>query len=1169
AEAAYRRAIKLDKGSADSHLQMGHALKLLRRFDEAAASYRMAAQIDPDSEDARREVAELAHAQSHPGSAQFSPTEMWKARFKVAEFRALNPELTRDVRTREEAYARFLKRGIDMLAPIAVDARFDPDFYRARYADAAGFSPAVAYRHWLFTGIANGRSGSAAEVYQRELIGRPAFAANFDWQSYAKTLPPNANGESVSQLEAVEHLLQHGYAEGAPIGTTDGNPTLIYELIADYNWGRGNRDVATKALLAAIAATPSAGRLYHKLGDYQIEQHQHALADASFDRALALGYRSPWTYVHLIDAAIRVGDVASAYKYLEASRDTCAGEAIWRRKLEEVVSTDFNQGAATNRAILKSPLPDLADTQFVAVLERITAAYRALDDLPARLPPAPDGHVVMFCLHMVPQCRHYRVEQRCEQLDALGIDYKLFAGDRSTDAREALVGARALLIYREPATPGTIRLILHAQAMGIPTFYEIDDLVFDAAHYPEPFETLKDQVGYEDYVGLLQGRTLYRFAMALCDEGIASTQSLARHIAKVVRSGICHHVPNGLDSRNQPFLDAPRAAGSDKVLIFYGSGTKTHNRNFNVSAGPALVDVLRERPNARLVIVGYLDLDPAFLPLEQQIIRLDFNTDVSDYWALLSKVDVNLALLVPGEMNDCKSEIKWLEAAVVGVPSVVSSSATYRESLQDGVDVLMVSSVDEMRDALFRLVDDADLRREIGTAARARAIAEFSLESTARRVGGIFGKDLAARTMSARPAQLPVRRTTRVMVVNVFFAPQSFGGATRVVEDNVDGLISHYGEEFEVAVFTTDTGAAPNSTRVSGHQTVPVFRIWPVLGQNPERDFDRKDVAAYFSAVIAAWQPDIVHFHCIQYLTGSLCAVCTSRDVPYVVTVHDGWWLSEHQFFLDKDHFLQLPSQGERIGVRDSAGNAAGMRRKHFLGSQLAKAEVVLAVSESFADIYRRAGTPNVRAIPNGLSPIFASGSLPRRTGSERVRIGHVAGWAYHKGIHLFQAALMQSDFGNIEAIVVDHMREESYRLEVVWGTTPVLIRGKVAQERMVDLYAEIDVLAAPSIWPESYGLVSREALQCGAWVIASNLGAIAEDIVEGENGFVVDVSDARGLIEAFSAIDRQPHRYKQPPPLQVPIRLASDQVDELAELYRSLVDSDAAIPSLRDVAAA
>jgi glycosyltransferase involved in cell wall biosynthesis/Flp pilus assembly protein TadD len=1162
AESAYRHALTLEPRNADTHLQLGHVLKLQGRTADARRAYATAFHLDPMLDDGWRELIALEHKSALPTNSvdpslsetasgqttPYSPVEAndgWKARFKLIEFRALNPALSTDATTIEQAHQIFLQCGVEQLAPIALDAIFDPDFYRMRYPEAAGLSAVEAYRHWLFQGVSVGYCCSEADLLEHKLIGRRSVPSAFDWASYAKVVLPHQDGTPPTRLDALEHLLTRGHKAGYPIPFSEGDAAEVMDVIADYHHGRGDLPAAIDALRSALSGRSDLGRLHHKLGDYYLEMCSPDLAATSYRRALETGYKSMWTYLHLVDQAIRSEDFEQAYSLLAASRGKFAGEATWRAKLTDAINAQFNHSLLLNRSLLKVGPEETAETQLSASLQRIVRALRELDDLPAALPPCHSGHVVIFALHLVPQCLHYRVQQRCEQLDYLGIPYRLFAGHQATEAREALIGARALIVYREPAYPENIRLMLHAAAMAVPSFYDIDDLIFDAAHYPDPFTHYQDQIGYDEYIGLLQGRTLYRFAISLCDTGIASTPALCGHVAAVTRSGVCHLVPNGLDSRNLPFLKAPRPSDTDNVFIFYGSGTRAHNRNFNECASSALVSLLSARPHARLVIVGYLDLDSAFDAVMNQVIRLDFNSDVDAYWSLLAEVDINLATLVPGEMNDCKSEIKWLEAAVAGVPSIVSATRTYRDVLLDGQNALLACAPVEFEAALFRLVDDAALRRRIGGAARRTAIERYSLNTTAARIA----RFLPAQHDTDTPVQ---RLRTRILVVNVFFPPQTFGGATRVVRDNVDDLLDRYGSEFELAVLTTDAGGSAGRSRVGGYRSIPVFRFAPELGYKPEETFQNEEIAAWFSEVVMAWKPDIVHFHCIQYLTASLPEACTSMGIPFIVTLHDGWWLSRNQFFLDHDEILHLPLPRTLVGSDPSSRLLAETHRRHFLATQLDAAAAVVAVSKKFGDIYRGAGVVCDRIIPNGLSGQFTKAPRPRSTRKGRVRIGHIAGWAAHKGIHLVQAALLSNRFANLQAVLIDHRREESYQLSEVWGNTPVIIRGKVEQEQVGALYDDIDVLVAPSIWPESYGLISREALHYGVWVIASDLGALADDVIEGVNGFKINVDSTVELVAVLHEIDSDPDRFKASPPVAGPLRLASEQAAELAELYRA-----------------
>ena len=73
-------------------------------------------------------------------------------------------------------------------------------------------------------------------------------------------------------------------------------------------------------------------------------------------------------------------------------------------------------------------------------------------------------------------------------------------------------------------------------------------------------------------------------------------------------------------------------------------------------------------------------------------------------------------------------------------------------------------------------------------------------------------------------------------------------------------------------------------------------------------------------------------------------------------------------------------------------------------------------------------------------------------------------------------------EFHNLELVMIDGTLDVGDRTLEMWGSTPVTLRAPVDSTEVDGLYSRIDVLLAPSIWPESYGLVVREALHFGCW---------------------------------------------------------------------------------------
>lgn len=71
---------------------------------------------------------------------------------------------------------------------------------------------------------------------------------------------------------------------------------------------------------------------------------------------------------------------------------------------------------------------------------------------------------------------------------------------------------------------------------------------------------------------------------------------------------------------------------------------------------------------------------------------------------------------------------------------------------------------------------------------------------------------------------------------------------------------------------------------------------------------------------------------------------------------------------------------------------------------------------------------------------------------------------------------------------------------------------GFLDKTDLADYFRKIDLLIIPTQLPESLCLVAIEALACGTPVLASNIGAIPEFIIEGFNGFLVNPSDLKSF---------------------------------------------------------
>ena len=393
----------------------------------------------------------------------------------------------------------------------------------------------------------------------------------------------------------------------------------------------------------------------------------------------------------------------------------------------------------------------------------------------------------------------------------------------------------------------------------------------------------------------------------------------------------------------------------------------------------------------------------------------------------------------------------------------------------------------------------------------------------------------------------------KIALVNVFFPPQSIGGATRVLADNFDILIDQYSDDFELVVFTSDVEMQDKAHTIDSYmyKGVRVYRTSVVFREHMDWQPQDEEMAKVFEKFLKFEKPDKVHFHCVQRLSASIVKATLKQKIPYFITLHDAWWISDFQFLVDENGKVYPDGHTnpyEQIQLPSNVSVDASIQRKLYLSKLMDGAEKLFSVSESFKSLYEKNGVSNIVVTRNGISNSI-EWKKKNAVYTDKVVCGHIGGMSEHKGYDILKKAALSSGSINIEFLIVDHSKESEYVSHEFWGVCPVTFIGRVKQEEILALYGKIDVLFAPSIWPESFGLVTREAAACGCWVVASNLGGIGEDVDDGKNGFVIKPT-ATALEKVLKNISKQPAKYKNIAKFDT-LRFANEQVDELVEFYK------------------
>ena len=757
----------------------------------------------------------------------------------------------------------------------------------------------------------------------------------------------------------------------------------------------------------------------------------------------------------------------------------------------------------------------------------------------------------------IPQCLHYRVKQKVEQLEQNGCYVEWRDWSDISALKKALHHIDIVLFYRVPGYEPILQLMRLAKSLRKLVVYDIDDLIFDKQQLSEAFQQTTAQLNDKDLQGILTGADLYRVAIEESQYGIASTPTLQKELAKLVQQKQCFLLPNGLDSFIESLKTPPVVKSKpERIRIFYGSGTKTHDADF-AGVASALERIMSGNDMVDLVIAGHLGLPESLLQYSSRIERLPL-MDFASFLHCLKHVDIAIAPLQAGIFADCKSEIKWLEAACFAIPAVVTNTARYAQVVEQGVTGFLAETDDQWFEALSALVKSGAVREQIGKAAQ-----EYAVEHYGSHAMSVTMKALLADLQQHAESAHLMRRASqkkRLLLVNVLYPPQAIGGATTVAVQSVQGLLKVYANEFDIEVLSTEmSDSEPYTLREYEHEGVKVTLIrTPMHAELESRERD-EEVLKICKQWLPQNRPDLIHFHSMQRLTASPLEAAKHLGIPYIVTVHDAWWLSEHQFLLDsKGHLVNLCQSDPIEAAATSENSGRAIQRSRYLSEQLRSAKKLLAVSDYQTKLYQRNGF-KAETLRNGVSQRGGSvlDHIDAEAKKDRLMVGYLGGISTHKGYQFLHDIVAAGSFDQLSFKVVDLFKPQSYKQSQQWGSSNVQVVGKQPAHLVDNFYASIDVLIAPSIWPESFGLVTREAALQGVWVVAADAGGMAEDVVHGETGFVFPMNDVEKCTEILHDLNERSVQYAftKPNIEKSKERIFSHEqhIDDLVGRYRSL----------------
>lgn len=313
------------------------------------------------------------------------------------------------------------------------------------------------------------------------------------------------------------------------------------------------------------------------------------------------------------------------------------------------------------------------------------------------------------CGNNLPHSSRYRVAHQREQLAYYNISSnEVFYEHLSIDMVRLY---RTFIFFRCPYREHIKVFIETARKLNKTILFDVDDLVIDTKYTDTVayLDTLpkKEREQYDEDV-MAMGETL-----KVSDAAITTTKRLETELSLFAPKVFINRnvASEQMEDISEKAIREENKQDKNSINIGYFSGSITHNDDFKMLI-PVFQILMKKYDNLYLFVVGTLDIPEELKEFKVRIKSFPF-TDWRKLPYLIKQVDINVAPLTDNIFNEAKSENKWVEAALVKVPTVASNVGAFKECIIQNETGILCADKNEWVEALEKLIDFPVLRSTI------------------------------------------------------------------------------------------------------------------------------------------------------------------------------------------------------------------------------------------------------------------------------------------------------------------------------------------------------------------------------------------------------------------------------------------------------------------------
>lgn len=418
----------------------------------------------------------------------------------------------------------------------------------------------------------------------------------------------------------------------------------------------------------------------------------------------------------------------------------------------------------------------------------------------------------------------------------------------------------------------------------------------------------------------------------------------------------------------------------------------------------------------------------------------------------------------------------------------------------------------------------------------------------------------------------------KILQVSNGYPPKEKGG----VGEYVRSISTFLAKTNDVIVFTREWDYNQKNFTTRTYQDENVF-VRSVINNNvyPANFVDsyiNTTIDKLFQELLNEHKPHVIHFNHLLGLSANLPLIAKKREIPFIITLHDYWYICPcirlttlsgqicpgsnpncvNEYF--KQHSIIASKLFEfspillkkliptiiKREIKDIIGLKTKIltkdlnptvttrliekRARHFR-KILHLATYLIAPSKFVKDAYGTFGISleKIKVIPHGIDATHLSKVVKK---SPKIITYAYLGTLYEfKGIEVLIRAFHRIDDTHAELkIYGDSSINPLYlrRLKKLTKNKNIQFKGAYERHMLPLIFSTIDIIVVPSLVPESFSLITREAQAAKIPVIASRIGALPEVIKDAVNGFLVKPGDEKDLAEKMKKVLQNPALIKK-----------------------------------------